>query len=57
MGLCPITPQKGFPIGPGIAIVAACCSFTIPTLRMLVSATGGSMLRSLWKPSVSILVF
>ena len=51
LGLCPNAPPKGFPIDPGIAIVAASCSFAIPTLRPPSSRTACGGLRSLWKPS------
>ena len=51
LGLCPNAPPKGFPIGPGIAIVAVSCAVAIPTLHLPSSATGGGRLRSLWKPS------
>ena len=51
LGLCAFAPPKGFPIGPEIAIVAASCSFEIPTFRLPFSRAAGGRLRPLWKPS------
>ena len=51
LGLCAFAPPKGFTIGPEIAIVAASCSFEIPTFRLSFSRAAGGRLRPLWKPS------